>query len=72
MFSDEFAVTYPPTSIKDWQKSVFVPRAFVREVRANQGDVLVNVFVEEGKRYAVLPSAERDIVQAEDADLQPR
>jgi len=70
MFSDEVAVTYPAAANTEWQKSVFVPRSFVREERENRGEVLVNVVVKDGTRYAVLPSSQRDIVQAEDADLK--
>jgi hypothetical protein len=67
MFSDEVAVTYPDST--QWQKSVFVPRSCVRPDSENHGEVMVNVFVEDGKRYAVLPTPWRDIVRVEDADL---
>lgn len=67
MFSDEAAVTYPATSAH-WQKSVFVPRLCVRGDE-NQGEVKVNVVEKDGAKYAVLPSARRDIVKIEGADL---
>jgi hypothetical protein len=69
MFSDEVAVTYPATANNAWQKSVFAPRSSVRGEIGSQGEELVNVFVEDGVHYAVLPSSERDIVRADDADL---
>lgn len=67
MFSDEVAVTYPP-STTEWQKSVFVPAAFVRGDKP-QGEVKVDVLEKDGTRYAVLPSSQRDIVKVEVADL---
>ena len=70
MFSDEVAVTYPASAGNAWQKSVFVPRSFVRGEKENQGEVMVSVVVKDGTRYAVLPSSQRDIVKAEDADLR--
>jgi len=68
MFSDEVAVTYPPLS-KEWQKSVFVPRACVRSNTEHEGEVKVNVVTKDGARFAVLPSSQRDMVHIEDADL---
>ena len=67
MFSDEVAVTYP--DLDRWQKSVFVPRTFVRYM-ADQpfGQVQVDVVNNEGERFAVLPSARRDIVRIEEAE----
>jgi len=70
MFSDEVAVTYPAAASQEWQKSVFVPRSFVRNENEQQGEVMVKVVVKDGKRYAVLPSSQRDIVRAEDTDLK--
>lgn len=68
MFSDEVAVTYPPNS--DFRKSVFVPANFVKPSESGQiGVVRVQVIVRDGKRYAVLPSSQRDIVRVEEADL---
>lgn len=67
MFSDEVAVTYP-ASADQWQKSVFVPAAFVRGAKP-QGEVKVDVLIKDGTRYAVLPSPQRDIVKVEGADL---
>jgi hypothetical protein len=69
MFSDEVAVTYPAASCDTWQKSVFVPSACVRKDSEHQGEVRVNLMVKDGRRYAVLPSARRDIVSVDDADL---
>lgn len=67
MFSDEFAVTYPAT--EHWQKSVFVPREYVRQEDANRGVVKVTLVEKDGARYAVLPSSRRDIVKVEEADI---
>lgn len=70
MFSDEVAVTYPATT--PWQKSVFVPRSFVRSSQSEELDeVLVKVLSRDGRRFAVLPSSQRDIVRVEEADLHP-
>ena len=69
MFSDEFAVTYPASA--NFQKSVFVPRNYVRQGGEHQGEVQVNVVEKDGERFAVLPTARRDIVRVEDADLHP-
>jgi hypothetical protein len=69
MFSDEVAVTYPPTA-EIWQKSVFVPRSCVREEGQHQGTVKVDVVVKDGANFAVLPSSQRDIVKVIGADLQ--
>lgn len=71
MFSDEVAVTYPP-SASAWQKSVFVPSACVRPESEHQGQVMVDVVDKDGARYAVLPSSRRDIVRVEGADLSQR
>jgi hypothetical protein len=54
MFSDELAV--------------FVPRAYVRNVQDQLGQVQVDVFVQGGTQYAVMPNARRDIVRVEEAD----
>lgn len=72
MFSDEVAVTYPASDKLHWQKSVFVPRSYVRSGGEQHGEVMVNVVVKDGTRYAVLPSPRRDIVKVEDADLEQR
>lgn len=69
MFSDEVAVTYPAASCDTWQKSVFVPSTCVRHDSEHDGEVRVNLVVKDGCRYAVLPSARRDIVSVDDADL---
>ena len=68
MFSDEVAVTYPAS--ERWQKSVFVPSDFVRHSADDQGEVRVQVLIKNGKRYAVLPSPQRDIVAIRDSDLR--
>jgi hypothetical protein len=70
MFSDEVAVTYPAASGDTWQKSVFVPSVCVLYDTEHQGDVCVNLVVKDGRSYAVLPSARRDIVSVDDADLR--
>jgi hypothetical protein len=69
MFSDEVAVTYPPTADTVWQKSVFVPSACVKDEGQHQGRVMVLVIVKDGQRFAVLPSPSRDIVTPEESDL---
>jgi hypothetical protein len=68
MFSDEVAVTYPAS--EHWQKSVFVPLNFVRHSTSDHGEVRVQVLIKDGKRYAVLPSSQRDIVRIEESDLR--
>lgn len=70
MFSDELAVTYPPSATTVWQKSVFVPRSYVRCETESQGEVMVSVVVQDGAHYAMLPNSERDIVKADAADLR--
>jgi hypothetical protein len=35
-------------------------------------EVLVKVLIRDGRRFAVLPSSQRDIVIVEEADLHPR
>ena len=67
MFSDEYAVTYPAAG--QWQKSVFVPSACVRNGQGEIGAVKVSVVVRGETRFAVLPSSNRDIVRVEGADL---
>jgi hypothetical protein len=69
MFSDEVAVTYPPSAMRDWQKSVFVSRSFVREVGSGYGDVMVKIAEHDGATYALLPTQDDDVVKAEEADL---
>ncbi len=70
MFSDEFAVTYPPDSKNEWQTSVFVPSRFIRQDSEHRGAVQVNVLGAAGQRYAVeLPTPELDLVSVEGADL---
>jgi hypothetical protein len=68
MFSDEVAVTYP--AVSPAQKSVFVPRSYVRAVAEHQGEVMVTVVVKDGTQFAVLPTPRRDIVRVEAADLR--
>jgi len=69
MFSDEVAVTYPASD--RWQKSVFVPKKCVRGDQSSEtGEVRVTVLIKDGKRYAVLPSSQRDIVKVEESDLR--
>jgi hypothetical protein len=70
MFSDEVAVTYPAVWEKDWQKSVFVPRAYVLAKDEHGGEVLVTLVEHDGAHYAVLPSQDRDIVRPQAADLR--
>jgi hypothetical protein len=70
MFSDEWAVTYPPSAgFGDWQKSVFVPSKCVRKEGENEGRVKVRIFVKGSERFAVLPSSQQDVVKAEEADI---
>jgi hypothetical protein len=72
MFSDEVAVTYPASASSAWQKSVFVPRSYVRCEQENQGEVMVSLVEKDGARFAVLPSCRQDIVKADAADLRQR
>lgn len=69
MFSDEVAVTYPPDE-ELWQKSVFVPESCVRREDNHHGVVKVRVLIQDGVRFAELPSPQRDIVKFQDADLR--
>jgi hypothetical protein len=69
MFSDEVAVTYPASS-NHWQKSVFVPRTFVRSASEHQGEVKVRVLERDGAKFAVLPTPYGDVVRVEGADLK--
>jgi hypothetical protein len=67
MFSDEFAVTYPPHG--QAQKSVFVSAAAVRGQAGQRGKVRVRV-VRRGTGFmAILPSCSRDIVQISELDV---
>lgn len=69
MFSDEVAVTYPASD--HWQKSVFVPKKCVRGDESGEtGEVRVTVLIRDGKRYAVLPSSQCDIVKVDESDLR--
>lgn len=70
MFSDEVAVTYPASSSDRWQKSVFIPRTFVRSFSEHEGDVKVKVLMKDGAKFAVLPTPYGDIVRVEGADLK--
>jgi hypothetical protein len=69
MFSDEAAVTYPAQG--KWQKSVFVPDSVIQGQPGETGKVRVVVVRQNGTIVAVLPSAERDIVTVQEADLTP-
>lgn len=60
MFTDERAVTYPPEGAI--QKSVFVPATVVEMLGDHNGRVRVRIVVRDGRTFAVLPSANRDIV----------
>lgn len=71
MFSDELAVSYPPTGNK-YTMSIFVPREHVRMESKHQGDVRVNVIEEAGANWAILPTPYRDIVEVNAADLRER
>ena len=66
MFSDEVAIKLTSGG-KDF--SVFVPREFVRGQVDQIGEVKVMVFHQGGARWAVLPTAQRAIVQINEADL---
>lgn len=68
MFSDEFAVTYPPSKIP-WQKSVFVPSSFVRATNEREGTVMVKIAAEGDACYALLPTQDYDVVRVEEGDL---
>jgi hypothetical protein len=70
MFSDEVVVTYPPDADDDKQMSVFVEATYVRHTGEHRGEVKVAVVDLGSRRYAALPTAERnDYVFVEDSDL---
>lgn len=68
--SDEVVVTYPPAASPDQQTAVFVPRSYVRSENEREGEVMVEIVFQHGRRFAMLPNTERDIVSAADADLR--
>jgi hypothetical protein len=71
MFNDEFAVTYP--DFDRWQKSVFVPRTYVRLLGDEIGQVQVDYYNKDDAQFAVIPSEQMDIVRVENiADLEER
>ncbi len=68
MFSDELAVTFPPHGAL--QKSVFVSQSDVDGEPGTIGKVRVQVVSKEGGQiFAVLPSANRDIVTIKPEDI---
>ena len=69
MFSDEVVVSYP-ASPSHRQRSGFVHRSFVRSASEHQGEVKVRVLIHDGRKFAVLPTPDGDIVSVEDADLR--
>ncbi len=70
MFSDEVAVTYPGVPDRPDQVSVFLPRSCVRAQTEDQGEVMVDVIVEDGIHLARLPSEYPVVVEAEESDLR--
>jgi len=67
MFSDERAVSYPPTG--QYRKSVFVPVGAVRGILGGRGKVRVGLVCRDGKLMAVLPSSRKDIVVVSEGDV---
>ena len=66
MFSDEVAVTYPPSGV--WKKSVFVPQTAIQGSVGARGKVRVVVLRRDSKMLAVLPNPQHDIVEVAEAD----
>jgi hypothetical protein len=69
MFSDERAIAYPVDSEK--QISVFVPDASIQGQPGEIGKVQVKIARRNGTIFALLPSAEQDVVAVREADLTP-
>lgn len=67
MFSDELAVTYPAEG--EWQKSVFVTKSAIEGNPGQNGKVRVLLIHQGGNLFAVLPSANQDIVTVREVDL---
>ncbi len=67
MFSDELAVSYPPTG--QYLKSVFVPKGAVQGSLGKKGKVRVCLVRRDGKLMAVLPSSRKDIVVVSESDV---
>lgn len=70
MFSDEVAVTYPRDGAP--KKSVFVPKHRTIGSPGASGKVQVVVVSRNNRVYAVLPSAESDLVEVDSIDLSER
>lgn len=67
MFSDERAITYPPKG--DTRKSVFVPATFVDGEVGSTGKVRVELIQAGEKVLAILPTSDRDTVEAKEEDI---
>jgi len=67
MFSDEMAVTYPPTG--EPVSSVFVPIDHVQGNAGSIGKVRVAIAEDKGRCFALLPSQERTIVLVQPSDI---
>jgi len=67
MFSDEVAVTYPPSG--SLQTSVFVGVHTVKGATGNRGKVRVRLIRRNGSLLAILPSADQDIVSVSEQDV---
>ena len=67
MFSDELAVTYPPTGRK--QESVFVPSELVDGQPGEVGRVQVIVHRMPNGILCALPTPMRDLVSVDESDL---
>ncbi|MFO0976866.1 MAG: hypothetical protein U0996_10735 [Planctomycetaceae bacterium] len=67
MFSDEVAVSYPPSG--NLQTSVFVGVHTVRGTTGHRGKVRVRVIRRNGSLLAILPSANQDIVSVSEQDV---
>lgn len=66
MFSDEFTVTVRTSSGED--VAVFVPRQAADDQKSL---VQVKAFEKQGRMIAVLPDANRSVIDVSTADLQP-
>jgi hypothetical protein len=67
MFSDEIAVTYPPTG--NLRKSVFVPRTVVKGDPGSRGKVQVAILRRGDKVFALLPSSQQELVEVYQSDI---
>jgi len=67
MFSDEIAVTYPPTG--NLRRSVFVPLTEVKGNPGSRGKVQVVILQRGDKVFALLPSSQKELVEVCKSDI---